>query len=93
MHAGMKQSVFFLKISKEIGKLWSTSVTPRHATPRLVPGLLFDCSCVLEYAKIQTVLQSRLNLKHWTACKSNGSHLSRKECIWEIVIDTVIVFL
>ena len=24
----------------------------------LVPDLLFDCSCVLEYAKLQTVLQS-----------------------------------
>ena len=26
----------------------------------------------------------------WTACKSYWPHLSRKECIWEIVIDTVI---
>ena len=91
LHAGMKQSVFF---SKSVKKSVNCGVRVlRHATPRLVPGLLFDCSCVLEYAKIQTVLQSRLNLKHWTACKSNGSHLSRKECIWEIVIDTVIVFL
>ena len=31
LHAGMKQSVFFLKISKEIGKLWRESLTPRHA--------------------------------------------------------------
>ena len=40
---------FFLKISKEIGKAWRKS---------LVRDLLFDCSRVLEYAKIGTVLQS-----------------------------------
>ena len=38
---------FFLKISKEIGKAWRKS-------------LLFDCSRVLEYAKIRTVLQSKM---------------------------------
>ena len=27
----------------------------------LVPDLLFDCSCLLEYAKIRTVLQSMEN--------------------------------
>ena len=36
---------FFLKISKEISKAC------------LVPDLLFDCSRVLEYAKILTVLR------------------------------------
>ena len=43
---------FFLKIGKEIGKAWRKSLTR-------VPDLLFDCSRVLEYAKIRTVLQSR----------------------------------
>ena len=39
---------FFLKISTKIGVF------------SLVPDLLFDCSPVLEYAKIWTVLQSRI---------------------------------
>ena len=50
---------FFLKISKEIGKAWRKSLTCAKA--RRVWGvadLLFDCSRVLEYAKIRTVLQS-----------------------------------
>ena len=42
---------FFLKISKEIGKVW-------HKSFSLVPDLLFYCLCILEYAKIWTVLQS-----------------------------------
>ena len=56
---------FFLKISKEIGKAWRK---PQASHARraslslsvfsLVPDLLFDCWCVLEYAKIRTVLQS-----------------------------------
>ena len=45
---------FFLKISKEIGKVWRKSLTVFS----LVPDLLFYCSRVLEYAKIWTVLQS-----------------------------------
>ena len=54
--------VFFLKISKEIGKAWHKNV--RRLSPAslpvfsLVPDLLFDCSRVYEYAKIRTVLQS-----------------------------------
>ena len=40
---------FFLKISKEISKAWRVPD---------FPGLSFDCSRVLEYAKIRTVLQS-----------------------------------
>ena len=58
---------FFLKISKEIGKAWRESLTrAKRASQRLspvslsvfslVPHLLFDCSHVLEYAKIRTVL-------------------------------------
>ena len=36
----------------------------------LVPDLLFDCSRVLEYAKIQTVLRSRLDhYTNWTSEK------------------------
>ena len=30
----------------------------------LIPDLLFDCSRILEYAKIRTVLQSRRTLKY-----------------------------
>ena len=57
---------FFLKISKEIGKAWRKSLTrtkrasvTRLSVFSLVPNLLFDCSRVLEYAKIRTVLQSK----------------------------------
>ena len=52
---------FFLKISKEIGKAWrkSLSVSPQSRSVfSLVPDLLFDCSRVLECAKIRTVLRS-----------------------------------
>ena len=66
---------FFLKISKEIGKAWRKSLTRAKRAVSLlvslsvfslVPDLLFDCSRVLEYAKIRTVLQSRKG----TSCKS-----------------------
>ena len=50
---------FFLKISKEIGKAWRKSL----ARAARASHLLFDCSLVLEYAKIRTVLQSKNNLK------------------------------
>ena len=61
-----KQSGFFLKISKEIGKPWRkslkrakrASLTPSPISLSvfsLVPDLLFDCSRVLKYAKIGTV--------------------------------------
>ena len=70
----VKKSIkFFLKISKEIGKAWRKSLE-REARERkarekrlsplslsvfnLVPDLSFDCSRVLEYAKIRTVLHS-----------------------------------
>ena len=50
---------FFLKISKEIGKAWRKSLSPVSLSVfSLIPDLLFDCSRVLEYAKIRTVLQS-----------------------------------
>ena len=49
---------FFLKISKEIGNAWRKSLT-RAKRASLIPDLLFDCSRVLEYAKIRTVLQSK----------------------------------
>ena len=57
---------FFLKISKEIGKapyVWGTR-KKNHPFPvslsifSLVPDLLFDCSRLLKYVKIRTVLQS-----------------------------------
>ena len=67
LHAGMKQSVFFLKISKEIGKLWRTSVTPRHATPCSRPFVWLllctwirkntDCFAVLTQFKTLDCLQ------------------------------------
>ena len=44
---------FFLKISKEIGNAWRKSLMRSNRA-----SLLFDCSRVLEYAKIRTVLQS-----------------------------------
>ena len=54
---------FFLKISKEIGKAWRKSLErearERKASPPVslsVPDLSFDCSRVLEYAKIRSVL-------------------------------------
>ena len=59
---------FFLKISKEIGKAWreareSLSPPVSLSVFSLVPDLLFDCSRVLEYAKIRTVLQSTVELE------------------------------
>ena len=48
-YSRLQNSRFFLKISKEIGVASVFS---------LIPDLLFDCSSVLEYAKIRTVLQS-----------------------------------
>jgi len=53
---------FFLKISKEIGKVWRKRLSPVSLSVfSLIPDLLFDCSCVLEDAKIRTVLQSKYN--------------------------------
>ena len=69
----LQNSLFFLKISREFGKVWRKSLTRakrasltrvRRLSPvslsvfSLVLDLLFDCSRVLEYAKIRTVLQS-----------------------------------
>ena len=64
----LENSWFFLKISKEIGKARRKSLKrgKRAILTRpcslsvfsLAPDLLFDCSRVLEYAKIRTVLQS-----------------------------------
>ena len=51
----LQNSRFFLKISKEIGKAWRKSLTPAKRASLTRP---FDCSRVLEYAKIRTVLQS-----------------------------------
>ena len=48
---------FFLKMSNEIGKGWRKSLW--LSVLSVVPYLLFDCSRVLEYAKIPTVLQSK----------------------------------
>ena len=61
-----KTVVFFLKISKEIGKVCRKSLTCEVHEPHtplghvfsLIPDLLFDCSHALEYAKIRTVSQS-----------------------------------
>ena len=58
----LQNSRFFLKTSKEIGKAWRKSLTrANRASLSLVPHLLFDCSHVLAYAKIRTVLQSNLS--------------------------------
>ena len=41
----------------------------------LVPDLLFDCSRVLEYAKIRTVLQSRMNFPYKAVLQAaRGEH-------------------
>ena len=49
-------------VSKEIGKAWRKRYGRGSARAlsvfSLVPDLLFDCSRLLEYAKIRTVLQS-----------------------------------
>ena len=60
---------FFLKVSKEIDKMWRKSLTrmKRASLTRpisvfsLLPVLLFDCSRALEYAKIRTVLPSTVS--------------------------------
>ena len=74
-----KTVAFFLKISKEIGKAWRKSLTrtkrasvTRLSVFSLVPGLLFDCSRLLEYAKIRTVLQS----KSKPSISQSGRHFS-----------------
>ena len=48
----------FRPLGKEIGKAWRKNLTraKRASLTRPVPDLLFDCSRVLEYAKIRTVL-------------------------------------
>ena len=51
-----KQSVFF---SKSVKKSVKRAVRVSLSVFSLVPDLLFDYSCVLEYAKIRTVLQSK----------------------------------
>ena len=51
----LQNSRFFLKISKEIRKAWRKSLSFS-----LVPDILFDCQCVVEYPRIRTFLQS-----HW----------------------------
>ena len=50
----------FRPLGKEIGKAWRKNLTRAKSASltRPVPDLLFDCSRVLEYAKIRTVLQS-----------------------------------
>ena len=51
---------FCFKISQEIGKAWRKRLkrAKRASLFSLVQDLLFDCSGVLEYVKIRTVLQS-----------------------------------
>ena len=52
--------LFSQTISKQIDKAWCKSLTrAKRPPPSLVPDLLFDCSRLLEYAKILTVLQSK----------------------------------
>ena len=46
--------LFFLKISKEIGNAWRKSLARAKRAS-------LDCSRILEYAKIRTVLRSRLD--------------------------------
>ena len=75
-HLDCKTVGCFLKISKEIGKAWRKSPTRAKRQSRekkktlspvslsdfsLAPDLLFDCSRVLQYAKMRTVLQSRVS--------------------------------
>ena len=49
-------------MSKDIGKEWRKSLS--LSVLSVVPDLLFDCSHVLEYAKIRTVLQYREHNKN-----------------------------
>ena len=62
-----KTVVFFLKISKEIGKAWRKSAREPHTPVGRVrrEKASFDCSRILEYAKIRTVLQSIVVCKRW----------------------------
>ena len=81
---------FFLKISKEIGKAWRKSLTRASLTRRerlspvslsvfsLIPDLLFDCSRVLEYAKIRTVLQSNVKSDNTFAVKNRRVKVRRR---------------
>ena len=55
---------FFLKISKSLAREPHTPPVSLSVFS-LVPDLLFDCSRVLEYAKIRTVLQST---PMWAMC-------------------------
>ena len=52
-----KQSGFFSKSVKKSVMRGVRVLRARNAEP---PDLLFDCSCVLEYTKIRTVLQSTI---------------------------------
>ena len=47
----------FRPLGKEIGKAWRKNLTraKRASFTRPVPDLLFDCSRVLEYAKIRAI--------------------------------------
>ena len=83
---------FFLKISKEIGKAWRKSLNrakrASHGRVRLspvslslfslIPDLLFDCSRVLEYAKIRTVLQSNVKSDNTFAVKNRRVKVRRR---------------
>ena len=51
---------FFLKISKEIGKAWRKSLTPRAPCSR--PFFLTSRAYLNTHAKIRTVLQSTSHL-------------------------------
>ena len=83
------KTVGFLKISKEIGKAWSKSLTrvkrEKKVFLKYLPSLtlcfqprsLFDCSHVLENAKIWTVLQSMKDTSRFEGNKINFfSHIT-----------------
>ena len=74
---------FFLKISKETGKAWRKSLTRAKRASLTRPSVgsvspqsrclfsaSFDCSRVLEYAKIRTVLRSINFRAQYTVIKS-----------------------
>ena len=82
MNLDCKTVGFFLKISKEIGKACRKSLTrAKRASltrspglalcfqPRSRPFVWLLARCVLEYAKIRTVLQSKLNYIFGRRCK------------------------
>ena len=75
---------FFLKISKEIG-LSPVSLSVFSLIPDYIPDLLFDCSRVLEYAKIRTVLQSNT----YVIIKVNKSYSLNKQGITINFLDLV----